>query len=421
MNWTFTLIILTAAAVSAKYTPMVSTSVKNLSASEPSIVSSAPSKINDEPQSGNEAEVGSLHEPKNQDPYVNAAPLSVAAVCSDGIALIALHYGVGDEYDEAAEDQDKLKITSPMLENDGKKDQLASSPDKHVNEQTSQIEESKKHLGLVFRDLPVSTRGPLRIEQVYNCGANTSSQQINSIPRSLPPPMSILTAGWRTDGMTLASAARDLISEERMLYCMPHLAVSGEICNGVSITSGSQSKLITESMTGKVNNLPERCVTAQPYFGRRIAEGLSYYLAKCDFSESARSLSTVGLLAVGSNDASQEGSIFLIDATGSYRVRAHAIGAGASLINKRMGYVDFSKMNCREGLRVLLRLIAEEGGLNGKQSLTEDRTSRPLIKGIVQENISQLRSWSLPRHIALELAMLNSGDRFMKRVKLLAI
>ena len=35
--------------------------------------------------------------------------------------------------------------------------------------------------------------------------------------------MALLTAGWRTDGITLCDAARELISEEVRLYCLPTL------------------------------------------------------------------------------------------------------------------------------------------------------------------------------------------------------
>ncbi len=35
------------------------------------------------------------------------------------------------------------------------------------------------------------------------------------------PPMSLLTAGWRTDGMTLVDAARSLIADEVRLFCPP--------------------------------------------------------------------------------------------------------------------------------------------------------------------------------------------------------
>lgn len=157
----------------------------------------------------------------------------------------------------------------------------------------------------------------------------------------------------------------------------------------------------------------------QPYYRRRIAEGLSYYLAKCDFSESARSLSTVGLLAVGNNDANG-GGIFLIDATGSYRVRAHLIGAGASALNRRIGYIDFRALNCLEGVSLLLKLIAEEAGLMDEQSSQEDETS----KSRTTENpdvAASKQQLHLQQNNAIEVAIIKNGDGFMKRVQFLTI
>ena len=37
--------------------------------------------------------------------------------------------------------------------------------------------------------------------------------------------MSLLAARWRTDGMALCDAARELMSEEVRLYCLPSLSL----------------------------------------------------------------------------------------------------------------------------------------------------------------------------------------------------
>jgi hypothetical protein len=380
----------------------------------------------------------SLQVQKNQDPYVKSSPLSVAAVCSDGLAMVTLHYGVDDDCIEDNESEEKLKIADNSEETlaiNERNDDLIAKIEGN-DDSRSQLQSSKDRWMRAFRDLPMSTRGPLRIEQVYHHGAPIS-RQMNGISKPLPPPMAILTAGWRTDGMTLASAARDLIAEERMLYCLPHLAMSDERSTDVSIASDNESKrkYITEN-TGckKKDTISKRIETMRPYYGRRIAEGLSYYLAKCDFSESARSLSTVGMLAVGSNNVNGVGSIYLIDATGSYRVRAHAIGAGAAVLNRRMGRIDFGGMNCREGLKVLLRLIAEEGGLSHDGFASEDNKATSNIKSdkavsAVQQDIniasknknSELRLWNLSENIAVELAAIRSSEGMMNRVRISAL
>jgi hypothetical protein len=378
----------------------------------------------------------SLQVQKNQDPYVKASPLSVAAVCSDGIALVALHYGVDDDYVEDNGPEEKLKIANNSEEalgsnqvGDGSIVKIDGNADPRPH-----LESSKGTWISIFRDLPMLTRGPLRIEQVYNHGTQFS-HQMKGITKPLPPPMAILTAGWRTDGMTLASAARDLITDERMLYCLPHLAMSDERCTDVSISSDNDSKLITENTAGKERGtISSPMRTIQPYYGRRIAEGLSYYLAKCVCSESARSLSTVGLLAVGSNNVNGVGSIYLIDATGSYRVRAHAIGAGAVVLNRRIGCVDFGGLNCREGLKVLLRLIAEEGGLTVDDFASEDnkaisKSEANSEDGVANDDInvaskyknSVPRLWNLSKNTAVELATIGNSEGVINRVRISAL
>ena len=79
---------------------------------------------------------------KNQDAYVSASPLSVAAVCSDGISLVSLHFGL-----ELNDDNDDAQSSSQTEGNE---------------------------LLEVFNDLPLSSRGPLRIEPIYDNGATTN-------------------------------------------------------------------------------------------------------------------------------------------------------------------------------------------------------------------------------------------------------
>eukprot|EP00804_Cyclotella_cryptica_P026417 CCRYP_008087-RA/>CCRYP_008087-RA protein AED:0.00 eAED:0.00 QI:350/-1/1/1/-1/1/1/343/471 len=394
----------------------------------------------------------SFEEQMNQNPYVKASPLSVAAVCSDGVALISLHYGVDDDFyadnDEVEQITNASDKVPSRIVNVTEEDEII---DIREDSDGRKNQHSWSH---PFRDLPISTRGPLRIEPVYSHqdhGMPTSaSRPFKRATQRLPPPMAILTAGWRTDGMTLANAARELIVEERMLYCLPYLVLSsdGVSSDSVSITHDSA---VGNSVTGGAQEVNEG-VAPRPmptYYGRRIADGLSYYLAKCEFSESVRSLSTVGLLACGSNNNNyEEGSIFLIDATGAYRVRAHAIGAGASQLNRRMGYVDFRKMSCREGLRVLLKLTAEESGLTDiKPSMVEIETAANAEDKAVApfENVPVVterlpkpafvvkrdtlpgrthprpRLWNLPKNIAVELAIIENGEGRMKRIRLAAL
>lgn len=396
---------------------------------------------------------------QNQDPYVAASPLSVAAVCNDGIALVSLHYNADHEEDE------------------------------EEGQSTSEIAN-------VFRDLPISTRGPLRIEPIYE---NANHNDIVQSSSYHPPPMALLTAGWRTDGLTLCNAARELISDEVRLFCLPALTtttttmmmtnnnnedenMSTNVITSSRRENGQENRLIENiEQTSNINVVMKKeTITQQPqsqapqiqqqkqqssYHGRRIAEGLSYYLSKCQFSSGVRSLSTVGLLACGTTGGSSSstnnnngGSLYLIDTTGTHQVRAHAIGNGSFNVHKRMVFIDFSTMDCLEGLKVLLRLIAEEGGLalpsveeeeekegveNDDDTITIEATKsnsnsilmikKPafLTKRQNQQHSQQgkdeeeeeklldnLPKWNIPSNTAVELAVLEHGDGRLRRIRL---
>jgi hypothetical protein len=407
-----------------------SLSIATTSNSNPSSVSATDSNTSIQQSKDGIVAAASLREQKNQDPYVKASPLSVAAVCSDGVALISLHYGVDDDCQGFSEDEETLKIANSVIPGANKEALAILKSNENDDGTGSQIKPTKHLLLELFRDLPMSTRGPLRIEQVYN--HQYQAQKIQGISTSLPPTMALLTAGWRTDGMTLANAARELIAEEKMLYCLPYLAMYHEVNRGgLPIADEHEgTKRIAENASFDNYHSAQPMTTTQSYYGRRLAEGLSYYMAKCEFSESARSLSTVGLLAVGSNNIDGVGSIFLLDATGAYRVRAHSVGAGALLLNQKMGFVDFRSMNCREGLRVLLRMMADEGGLSAKpekvteaanakgQQILKDAVEKAAVDTTSRKEYSEPQPWSLPLSTATELAIIKNGEGMMKRVRL---
>lgn len=78
-----------------------------------------------------------------------------------------------------------------------------------------------------------------------------------------------------------------------------------------------------------------------------------------------RSLSCVGILAC-SSDHSPGGYLWLIDATGAYRVQSHAVGGGswsqdgnvASLVNEQLAAVDFTSLSKEQGVKELLEILA---------------------------------------------------------------
>mmetsp|Transcript_13265 Transcript_13265/g.27837 ORF Transcript_13265/g.27837 Transcript_13265/m.27837 type:complete len:541 (-) Transcript_13265:290-1912(-) len=420
-----------------------------------------------------------------QDPFIRASPLNVAAVCNDGIAMVSLHF--------------------PLDEEDDEWEKVESS---HESDESQ--ESTKKNSFLrAFRDLPIISRGPLRIEPINDHFTATAGSPSS---RTHPPPMALLTAGWRTDGMALADAARELMGDETMLYTLPQ-TVSAMIqidfdddynYNGDSRLAdeldrsvvhdllqqeqkhNQQQQLETASsdnedqalsklnlstpatvQSSRINRMQQKSPCLLPkspvsvnQYARRISEGLSYYMAKCSFSEGMRSLSCVGLLACGgsnnSNSGNESGTLHLIDVTGIHPVRAHAIGNGAIVINERLGFVDFRGMDCQEGLRVLLRLIAEEGGLvdscesssGGQNNNGQDRehdvkpgsnlveeseyANELVLKGTLDTDEESFRDseydrasssmqstpWNLPQNTAVELAVLRTRYGRMKRIRL---
>jgi len=339
----------------------------------------------------------------HRDPFVNASPLSVAAVCRDGVALVSLHYDIdlpGKKVVESNEENDKdleaVSVIEPL-----------ETTSMEITSQTN----SRRSLVVssYFRDLPPSTRGPLRIESIHD----------NKLRDNRAPSMALLTAGWRTDGIVLADAARTLMSDEVRLFCPP-----------------STSTLMSSAVPRRNKSSSSSSSYAAPLsaMDKRIAKGLSYYLTKCASGNGGRSLSTVGLLATAcdSRGKGDGGSIHLIDTTGSYRVRAHAIGSRSDALHTRMTYVDFGVMDCDEGLRTLLCLIAEVDGIKEKErgdhrggegegmtvAHTEIDTTRQLQIQPQRSNAAPKGKLNLSTGPVVELAVLRAADGKMRRVQL---
>lgn len=100
--------------------------------------------------------------------YVQSSPPCLAAVCRNGIALLALHStNIQEERHIMKRDYDDSEVEEDIL---------------------------------MFPDLPLASRCPLRIERLDGRGS------------------ALLTCGWRADGMILADIGRDLCREEVMRY-----------------------------------------------------------------------------------------------------------------------------------------------------------------------------------------------------------
>jgi 20S proteasome alpha/beta subunit len=229
------------------------------------------------------------------DKFVDAAPLIVAASCEDGVAMIAVH-GSSLEDDLVFDDSNE------------KGDAL-----------------------VILKDLPTNYRGPRRIHSLDGFGS------------------SLICAGWRTDGDTLAEKCRSLASEELDRFGEPN---------------------------------------ADQGYGRYLAQEASFFLAQCASSDDSRAMSCVGLLSVSGKT---EGFLWLVDATGSYRVRAHAVGNGAKIINKRLRKINFSSMKCQECIEQLMKIMMET---------SEDESE-----------------WKIPTNSRVEMALVESSHRRMKQVR----
>ena len=170
------------------------------------------------------------------------SPLSVATVCRDGIAFISLHHDVDgtilSTQTTSILDRNKIgRLTQQPDDNDIAGDAAAAATtniasttlintnknnNNNNNTNTNEnISEGSKPRYEIFVDLPLSFRGPLRIETIYENNSNQhSTQHSQSTSKSLssirlsPPPMSLLTAGWRADSIALANAGRELMAQE---------------------------------------------------------------------------------------------------------------------------------------------------------------------------------------------------------------
>jgi hypothetical protein len=81
-----------------------------------------------------------------------------------------------------------------------------------------------------------------------------------------------------------------------------------------------------------------------------------------------------------------------VDATGAYRVRAHAIGWGAKSVNERLQRIDSSLLSREQCALRLLETIVEEPDKKEKTA------------------------WKLPGNAFAELAVVSSSQRKMSRL-----
>jgi len=168
------------------------------------------------------------------------------------------------------------------------------------------ISSSEEDEGL--QGLPREYRGPFRVFPVDSHGT------------------SIACAGWRADGQTLVDYCKHLAKKEVAIY-------------------GTRSQVDVQ-------------------YGNYLATEASLWLARSAVSGKIRQLSCAGLLASCSSESSP-GNLWLVDITGSYPIRAHAIGGGplAGIVNSYLMTLDFATMKHEQVIKLLMEFLSDLDGM----------------------------------------------------------
>lgn len=236
------------------------------------------------------------------DPFVSSAPLIVATECSDGIALLALHTSFAEE---------------PLLLD---ADEMSTKGESSENTTTVENDATQNSTTIEIQDVPRSYRGPFRIHLIDNFGT------------------SMVCAGWRSHAQLIVDYCRDLAKEEFHVYGPPRMSL-----------------------------------THCQEYGQYLAHQTSLWIAHTGVMKRHR-WSCVGLLATCSSssdhpdeeeDSKSPGCLWLVDKTGAYRVRAHAVGGGplAGIVNQYLaveGSKDNTTRTAEKALRDLIDFLSEQ-------------------------------------------------------------
>jgi len=206
--------------------------------------------------------------------------------------------------------------------------------------------------------------------------------------------------------MRLADTLRDLASRELKRY------------GTLSSSSSPTPSTLSPSSSSSVPHVDGE-------YGHYLASNLNNYMASCVVSDSVRSLCSVGLIATvdgGSSSSSTSrrccGYLWLVDATGFYPCRAHAVGRGSDRINRRLAGAgcggaakgtttttkNFEEMGVEEGAQALLDIVVQEIGGGGSD-------------GDPREDGDSKDEWTLPLGTRVEIAVLDSNRRKMRRLR----
>ena len=120
------------------------------------------------------------------DPFVAASPLLVAAVCADGIAMVATH---------TVSAKERLLRSDCLMTDNNNKKKNDKEPDKDEGP---------------FHDLLIeSGGGPYRIQSIGSSATTSSSSSCHAL---------LLAAGWRADCDLLNAKVRSLLSKETAVF-----------------------------------------------------------------------------------------------------------------------------------------------------------------------------------------------------------
>ncbi|GAX19272.1 hypothetical protein FisN_4Lh153 [Fistulifera solaris] len=189
-----------------------------------------------------------------------------------------------------------------------------------------------------FLDLPENYAGPFRIRLVDRYGTV------------------FVACGWRADGDYLWEKVKEVAAAEFLQHGPP-------------------------SMT---------------YYRKYLASQLSLCMARCALSDQMRTLSSACLLVFPIMDAALP-SLWLVDLTGAYPVRAICLGGGldtmsgepmAKMAQSRLRKtdIDFASITVEEGVNELLRILREQNGNDGCRGTLLQKDTRLEIALLKEQN-----------------------------------
>jgi hypothetical protein len=260
-----------------------------------------------------------------RDPFVEAAPLIIAAVCQNGVALIALHHPTPD----------------PLIFLDDEDDRHNEDDGNYFYQNNTETSNTTARHQNGFRDLPHWYAGPFRIHNL-----NHPSEE----------PIILMGSGWRADTEQWIDHGKNLVRREAALSYIPTIDRKYQLMFSAS------------------------------FLPRYLTKELTDFLALKTVSEGIRPYSCAGLLVTTTTSAlsREQKQLWLLDATGPYRIRAHALGGGqyvddqdtqtldgavrgtsavvnseklADVVNARLAQVDWTQFDTEAGLFHILQML----------------------------------------------------------------